>query len=71
MVSPEWRPWEASRLHWWPEDHLDLVLTTAKKRKIRTVEELDTVMKILWSKGNSRGKPYFLVLPQNTPPGDM
>ncbi len=27
---PEWRPWEASRLNWWPEDHLDLVLTTTK-----------------------------------------
>ena len=21
---PERGPWEASRLHWWPEDHLDL-----------------------------------------------
>ncbi len=20
---PEWGPWVASRLHWWPEDHLD------------------------------------------------
>ncbi len=29
---PEWGPWEASRLHWWPEDHLDLILTTIRER---------------------------------------
>ncbi len=35
---PEWGLWEASRLRWWPEDHLDLVLTTTRERKIRTTE---------------------------------
>ncbi len=35
---PEWGLWEASRLRWWPEDHLDLVLTTTRERKVRTTE---------------------------------
>jgi hypothetical protein len=42
---PEWGPWEASRLHWWPEDHLDLVLTTTAERKVRTTEELEAAIK--------------------------
>ena len=42
---PEWRPWEASRLHWWPEDHLDLILSTTRDRKVRTPEELDAAIK--------------------------
>jgi hypothetical protein len=41
---PEWGPWEASRLHWWPEDHLDL-LTTTRERKVRTTEELEAAVK--------------------------
>jgi hypothetical protein len=42
---PEWGPWEASRLHWWPEDHLDLILSTTGERKVRTVEELEAAIK--------------------------
>ena len=42
---PEWGPWEVSRLHWWPEDHLDLVLSTTRGRRVRSPEELDTVIK--------------------------
>ncbi len=42
---PEWGPWEASRLHWWQEDHLDLVFRTTRERKVRTIEELHAVMK--------------------------
>jgi hypothetical protein len=41
----EWGPWKASRLHWWPEDHLDLVLTTTRERKVRAKDELDAVVK--------------------------
>ena len=41
---PDWGPWEASRLHWWPEDHLDLVLTTTRERKVRTPEELEAAI---------------------------
>ncbi len=42
---PEWGPWDSSRLHWWPQDHLDLVLPTTEERKVQTTEELDAVMK--------------------------
>lgn len=42
---PEWGPWDASRLHWWPEDRLDLILTTAGERKVRTAEELEAAIK--------------------------
>ncbi len=42
---PEWGPWEASRLHWWPEDHLDLILGTTGERKVRTIEELDAAIR--------------------------
>jgi len=42
---PEWGPWKALRLHCWPEDHLDLVLTTTRERKVRTAEELDAALK--------------------------
>lgn len=41
---PEWGPWEASRLHWWPEDHLDKILATTMARKVRTVEELEATI---------------------------
>ncbi len=41
---PEWGPWDSSRLHWWPEDHLDLVLSTTGERKVQTTEELHAVM---------------------------
>ncbi len=44
---PEWGPWEASRLHWWPEDHLDLILVKGEYgEKVRTLEELDAVIKV-------------------------
>ena len=42
--APEWGPWEASRLHWWPEDQPDLVLTTIRERKVRTQEELEAAI---------------------------
>jgi hypothetical protein len=38
-------PWQASRLQRRLEDHLDLVLSTSRKRKVRTTEELDAAMK--------------------------
>ena len=41
---PEWGHWESSRLHWWPEDHLDKILSTIGGRKIRTTEELDVAI---------------------------
>ena len=37
--------WSSSRLHWWPEDHLDLILGTTRERKVRTREELEAAMK--------------------------
>ncbi len=42
---PDWGPWESSRLHWWPEDHLDLILSTTRERKVRSTEELEAAMK--------------------------
>ncbi len=36
---------KAARLHWWPEDHLDKILTTTRERKIRSTEELEAAMK--------------------------
>lgn len=27
---PEWGPWDSSRPHWWPEDHVDLILPRDK-----------------------------------------
>ena len=42
---PDWGPWESSRLHWWPEDHLDKVLSTTGERKVRTIEELEAAIK--------------------------
>jgi hypothetical protein len=42
---PEWGPWEGSRLHWWPEDHLDKILSTTGARKVRTTEELEAAIK--------------------------
>ncbi len=42
---PEWRLWDSSRLHWVPEDHLDLILSTTRERKIRTTEELEAAIK--------------------------
>jgi hypothetical protein len=42
---PESGPWESSRLHWWPEDHLDLILSTTRQRNIRPMEELDAATK--------------------------
>jgi hypothetical protein len=42
---PEWGPWEGSRLHWWPEDRLELILTTTRERKVRTAEELEAAIK--------------------------
>jgi hypothetical protein len=42
---PEWGPWEAACLHWWPEDRLDMILATTRERKVRTIEELDVAMK--------------------------
>ncbi len=42
---PEWGPWEASRLHWWREDNLDLVLSTTGERKVRTIEELKAAIR--------------------------
>jgi hypothetical protein len=41
---PHWAPWEALRLHWWPEDHLDPVLTTTRERQIRTAEEIEAAI---------------------------
>ena len=38
-------PWDSSRLHWWPEDHLDLALRTIREQKVRTTEELEAAMK--------------------------
>lgn len=38
---PDWGPWDSSRLHWWPEYHVDLVLTTTRERRVRTTEELE------------------------------
>ncbi len=42
---PDWGPWETSRLHFWPEDHLDLILSTTRDRKVRTMEELEATIK--------------------------
>ncbi len=42
---PEWGPWDSSRLHFWPEDHLDLILPTTGDRKVRTTEELEVAIK--------------------------
>ncbi len=42
---PDWGPWEAERLHWWTEDHLDVVLTTTGERKVRTTEERKAAIK--------------------------
>jgi hypothetical protein len=42
---PEWGPWEASRLHWWPEDHLDLILLMTGDWKVGTGEELEAALK--------------------------
>ncbi len=42
---PEWGPWESSCLYWWPEDHLDLILSTTREQKVRTVEELEAAIK--------------------------
>jgi len=41
--------WEASRPHWWPEDHLDLILPTTGDWKVRTPKELEAAMKEPWS----------------------
>jgi hypothetical protein len=30
---------------WWPEDHLDLVLSTTRERKVRTTEEREAAIK--------------------------
>src|ERR1700730_17308245 len=38
-------PWESSLLHWWPEDHLDFVLSTIRERKVRTAAELEAAVK--------------------------
>ena len=32
-------------MHRWPEDHLDLILTTTGERKVRTVEELEAAIR--------------------------
>jgi hypothetical protein len=42
---PKWGPWEASRLHWVPEDHVDLVIQTRGERKVRNVEEFEAAIK--------------------------
>jgi hypothetical protein len=42
---PEWDAWEASGLHWWPEEHVDLILPTTGDWKVRTAEELEAAMK--------------------------
>ena len=34
---PEWGPWEASRLHWGPGDHVDLILPTTGDWKVGTL----------------------------------
>ena len=44
MVYPGGGSWDSSRLHGGPEDHLDLVLSTTKERKVRTTEELEAAM---------------------------
>jgi hypothetical protein len=41
---PDRGPWEPSCLHWWPEDHVGLVLTTTRDRKVRTAEELEAAI---------------------------
>lgn len=42
---PEWGPWETSRLHRWPEDHLDKTVATTMAQKVRTAEELEAAIK--------------------------
>jgi hypothetical protein len=42
---PEWGSWDSSRLHWWSEDHPNLILTITRERKVRTAEELEAAMK--------------------------
>jgi hypothetical protein len=42
----EWGPWESSRLDWWPEDHLDLILPGGRYgEKVHTLEELEAALK--------------------------
>lgn len=42
---PDWGPWEASRLHWWSEDHVDPCYSDNRERKVRTTEELEDAIK--------------------------
>lgn len=42
----EGSPWDSSRLDWWREDQLDLILAGgAYGEKIRTLQELDTALR--------------------------
>ncbi len=43
---PDWGPWDSARLEWDDEVFVDILLSTRQAdRKIRTREELETVMK--------------------------
>ncbi len=44
-VSTGEGPWDSSRLDWWREDELDLILSKGYGEKIRTLEELEAVLK--------------------------
>lgn len=42
----DWGPWDSSRLDWWPEDHLDLILAKGEYgAKVRTLEELEAALR--------------------------
>lgn len=44
--TTEGRPWDSSRLDWWPEDELDLILAKGEYgEKVHTLEELEATLK--------------------------
>lgn len=43
---PDGGPWDSSRLDWWPEEHLDLILVRGDYgTKVHAIEELEAALK--------------------------
>ena len=42
---PDWGPWNPSRLEWEPEEYVEIMIETMRARKLRTLKELEAIMK--------------------------
>ncbi len=57
---PEWGPWEASRLHWWPEDHPFRYLSWTPRLRGLASTILKCPSTFRTFAGRTSLRPYFL-----------